>query len=446
MTEKKGISSKSAQLEATAAQRFSEEAQDYIEHPEGWGYWSLRRWGTKLIQTPKEHKALLVLLNQWEDAGVAISGTSRETIKVTVRIGGKDESKTFNPVKIQRKVSEYLWGGLRDIMNHPPQRSGIYMRAPPKRAKVIDFRFYEDGTSIFIKGYEKGRTVVVIGPRGSGKTYTVFAYVMPDAFKAGMRAVGNVPLVKDLGTDENGIPYYRYEETMSGTLKAICENWLEGLYTFRPYDEVATSQKRVRAASDTYQTQKDIWVLERKLHSMTVPILQLETDIPTELRGFADLVIRKPSAENARLNQLDLIAKGHTEWYVGTKGPEDRYPELNALGLPVPEIRTFAFGMFKVDVHHRKLWDFLIKKVRLRADKTSQAVEKTQVEAILEYVEEHGEELGKITNLERAYVYREIKNHNQFSWRKMEELTGTPQATIRFWFSKLEDAEERGEI
>ena len=330
------------------------------------------------------------------------------------------------------------------------------MRAPPKRAKVIDYRFYEDGTSLFTQGFKKGRTLIFIGPRHSGKTYTAYSYVAPDCIRAGMRLVGNVPVIVDksikdsnrkhpLGFDENGVPYYTFCETMSETLKVICENWLQDLYTGRFYDEVATSQKRVRASSDTYQTQKDIWILERKLKSMTVACLQLETDVPTELRGFADLIIRKPSAEDAKLNYIDIIQGGRTDWYVGAKGPEKRYAEIEDLGLPVPKTRTFAFGMFKVDIIHRRLWDFLVKQVKLKAT-SREPVERTQVKAVLEYVESHKDELGTITNVERAYVLREMKDRMAYSWRKLEEITGIPQSTIRSWFDKLDEAESQGLI
>ena len=81
------------------------------------------------------------------------------------------------------------------LRNAPPIRTGVYMLTKPQKTKKIDQRFYEDGSSIFNHGYKNGRTVLIDGQRGSGKSHLAIYYIMVDCLKLGMKVVGNIPLL-----------------------------------------------------------------------------------------------------------------------------------------------------------------------------------------------------------------------------------------------------------
>jgi len=329
-------------------------------------------------------------------------------------------------------------------MNHGPRGSEVYMRAIPKRVQSIDYRFYEDGQSLFTKGHKSGRTIVFIGARGSGKTYTAYSYVAPDCLQNGMYLVGNVPLENDPGVDENGIPLYFYSEKFSDTLRYICERRLEGLYTCRMYDEMGVTRKKVRAASHAYQTEKDIILLERKLWSMTVAVTQLERDIPSELAALTDLTVRKPSSLPAELNYVDMVHKGRTDFYTGTKGPKEREVELNAIGpslwLALP---TYALGMFDVDINYSDLWKYLTKelKIKMTVEGLKKEIDKAQIGLIIEYIDSM-ERIDLLpTILERGKVYAEIQRDTKYSVRQLADAINRPKSSVHRALTEYEKYE-----
>ena len=287
-----------------------------------------------------------------------------------------DGLKELNDQALRKFVREARLEFNR-LRNNPPIRTGMYMLVNPEPSKTISQRFFEDGTSIFIIRHKDGRTLVITGPRGSGKTHFAVYYIMPDAIKAGLKVIGNIPFVND-------VPGYRYSERMSETMRFICEERLKGNFTCRLYDEVQLSQKVMRVASHSYQTQADIWALERKFGSMTVAILQRESQIPAELRDFTDLRIHKPSARDKTLAEIFYRRSNKGEFYKGITGGRKRNNELIKMGVisePVevknvsvdlldrllsdefPDMDTYGLGLFNVDFDYKDYYDWMTKEL-----------------------------------------------------------------------------------
>lgn len=417
------------EAEATAAHNFARHAMDWLHEPKRWHYHGMREMATFLIRDNKDYRDIMDLINDWEAAGALPWGSERDLFEIDEDSG----VVTYNSHGLQMEFKARLWNGLQTLMNHGPRGSEIYMRAVPKRVQSINYRFYEDGQSLFTKGHRAGRTIVFIGARGSGKTYTAFAYAAPDALQNGMYIVGNVPIENDIGADDNGIPLYFYSEKFSDTLRYICERRLEGLYTCRLYDEMGVTRKKVRAASHAYQTEKDIILLERKLWSMTVAITQLERDIPSELAALTDLIVRKPSALPAELNYVDLIQKGRTDFYTGTVGPEAREKELNAIAPSLwLDLPTYALGMFDVDINYQDLWTYLVKelKIKMTVEGLKTGIDKAQIGLIIEYIDSM-ERVDLIpTLLERGKVYAEVQRDTQYSVRQLADAINRPKSSV----------------
>ncbi len=434
-------SSAPPEAEATAAHNFARHAMDWLHEPKRWHYHGMREMATFLIRDAKEYGDVMDLIDDWEDAGALPWGSEKDTFDLR---DGEDGWVTYTSAALQAEFKRRLWNGLQGLMNNGPKGAEVYMRAIPKRVNSINYRFYEDGQSLFTKGHKSGRTLVFIGPRGSGKTYTAYSYVAPDCIQNGMYLVGNVPIENDPGVDDNGIPIYFYSEKFSDTLRYICERRLEGLYTCRLYDEMGVTRKKVRAASHAYQTEKDIILLERKLWSMTVAITQLERDIPSELAALTDLVVRKPSALPAELNYVDLIHKGRTEFYTGTKGPEAREKELNAIAPSLwLNLPTYALGMFDVDINYADLWTYLVKelKIKMSIDGIKTGIDKVQIKLIVEYIDSMERLELEPTVLERGKVYQEVINETGYSVRELAKAVGRPKSTVHASLKMLEKYE-----
>lgn len=373
---------RTAKMEFTAAQEFS-----------NWFHTLMQFYGSLDLDTMRE-----IVDKVWVDPGQA------ETWLKT--IDQYDEGlKEQEEQDLKRFVREARLQ-YNKLRNNPPIRTGMYMLVSKHRAKDVRMRFHEDDTSIFTHGYQDGRTVTVTGPRGSGKTHVAVYYILPDCRKMNMKVVGNVPLLKQ-------IPGYTYSERMSETMILICEERLKGRHTCRIYDEVQLSQKVMRVASHSYQTQADIWALERKFGSMTVAILQRESQIPKELRDFTDLRIHKPSARDKTL--MDIYSRGSgVEYYKGIRGGNRRADEILDSGVMeiVPEMDTFGFGLFVVDFNYADFYEWMTRELGNRDwadDKISTRQLKLTIEYMKRILKEADPEAPTLTDEQRALAIKEIK-------------------------------------
>ena|GEM_PF-4521395 len=446
------LAKRAIEADAVGAQRFAQEARDYLNHPEWWSWDEVEWLATCCFPNAKALEPTLNRVFDYRRAGARINGGPED--KFTL------DGKTLNSYGMQREIKRRCLLGLNEVMGAPLQGHGMWMRFVRGEAKDIAGRFYEDGSSIFTRGHRNGKTIIVWGNRGSGKTTTAYEYILSDCLRAGMYGVGNVHLFpKHKGDDPDGefadgfsqlhplgpgptrfghaegVPLYTYSETLSGTVLAICINRLANRSTVRMFDETQQGQMRTRAASHKYQTQKLIWHIERKLWCITVAILQLETDIPTELRGFADLYVFKPSTEDKSL--VDITTKGRTEYYKGLKAPRLRHREMEEIDLPVPRIDTDVWGVFLVDINYDELLAFVAEEIRINMSAGNrEPISIQQVKALKAYVEKHmAEEL--IDDKDRAKVYLELRRNLGYSFRDLEDITGWSKSKLQRWDQKL---------
>lgn len=320
------------------------------------------------------------------------------------------------------------------LRNDPPIRTGMYMLVSKKPSKDIRRRFYEDGTSIFTHGYQDGRTIVITGPRGSGKTHVAAYYILPDCIKLGMTVVGNVPML-------NEVPGYHYSELMTDTMKIICRERLAGRYTCRLYDEVQLSQKVMRVASHSYQTQADIWALERKFGSITVAILQRESQIPKELREFTDLRLHKPSARDKTL--MDIYDRGALEYYKGVRGGQKRATEILDSGTMevVPEMDTHGFGLFNVDFEYADFYDFMTRELGSR-EWDGSPISTRQLKLTIEYMERTQKasdpKAPTLTDEQRALAIKEIRKNTGCTLEEAASKLGWKRGKAQYHIRRAE--------
>jgi hypothetical protein len=218
---------------------------------------------------------------------------------------------------------------------------------------------------------------------------------------------------------KSSLSYYRYFETMSDTFLFIAKERLEDRWTSRIYDEVQTSQKVTRQSSHAYETQKDIWALERKLGSMTTAILQLQRWIPPELYEFADVFVHKPTVEDKSL--VDIYRVGERrEYYKGVRHPEVRLAEIEDLGIEPPRLDSYSFGLLVVDFVYRKLYDHVTEGLKdPEWHKCDELISHKQLELVIDFLE--GLKRGELTRIELtpdhiALAIREI--HRVKEWRR----------------------------
>ena len=439
----------SLEADAVGAQKFAQAARDYLNHPELWDWDTIEWLVTCSHADPKSLSPVLNRIFDYRRVGAVINGGRDDVFKM----GGKE----LNSLGMQREIKKMCLLGLNGVMGAPMQGHGMWMRFVRGEAKDIAGRFYEDGTSVFTRGYRNGKTIIVHGNRGSGKTTSGYEYIFSDCLRAGMYGVGNVHLYPVLDDQDEyapgvsqihplgagptkfghstGVPLYTYSETLSGTVLRICENRLANRCTVRMFDETQQGQMRTRAASHKYQTQKLIWHIERKLWTITVAILQLETDIPTELRGFADLYVFKPSTEDKSL--VDITVKGKTDYYKGLKAPRRRHKEMEEIGLPIPKIDTDVWGVFLVDLNYEELLAFVAEEIRINMHSGNrEPISIQQVKALKAYVEKHlAEEL--IEDKDRAKVYMELRRNMGYSFKDLEVITGWSKSKLHRWEKKL---------
>jgi len=309
--------------------------------------------------------------------------------------------------------------------------------------------------SIFIIGYKDGRTITITGPRGSGKTHLAVYYIMPDAIKAGLKVIGNIPFV-------NKVPGYRYSEKMSETMRFISEERLRGNYTCRLYDEVQLSQKVMRVASHSYQTQADIWALERKFGSMTVAILQRQSQIPSELRDFTDLRIHKPTSRDKTLCEIYHRSGRKADLYKGITGGAKRNKQLIKMGVirepmevknvpkellekllseDFPEMDTYGLGLFNVDFEYKDYYDWMTGELGSSKRKFNSGlkISEKQLELTIEYMSDPAHTADFVMNDEiRAYAIKEIMSNMDYKLKKSAELFGFDYQKAYRLFNKLE--------
>ena len=420
------------------AHRFAQLVKEYLDHPENWDWDELEWIVTCAFPDAKTLEPTLDRLFDYRRVGAEANGTKDDEFKL--------DGKTLNSYGMQREVKKRCLLGINALMQAPLQGHGMWMRFVRGEAKDISARFYEGGESIFTRGHRDGRTEIIYGNRGTGKTTFAFEYLLPDCLRAGLYCVGNVHLEDDLGVGPTkyghvkGAPLYTFSETLSGTLLAICDNRLEERATARFFDETQMGQMRTRVASDKYQTQKLIWHIERKLWCITVAILQLETDVPTELKGFADIYIKRPSLTDKSL--VDVTHGGHTEYYKGVRAPSRRHKEIKEMGLPVPRIDTDAWGVFVVDLNYADLLAYVAEEVRINLSSGSkERVSVQQVKALREYIIKHSGE-ASLDDRDRAKVYWEIYQRLRCTLVDLSELTGWSSGKLSQWFNKLYPSEK----
>lgn len=402
---------KAAKEELRAAQEFSEWFLGYVEHP-----WDLT---SSLMRE--------IVQKVW---------VKTDNAKVWLRdIDGfeeKPDSLTDEKLRDFINAARIEYNKLR---NDPPIRTGIYMLTKPQRTKRINQRFYEDGTSIFNHGYQNGKTVLIDGQRGSGKSHLAIYYIMMDCLKLGMKVVGNIPLF-----NLDKIPEYYYSERMSDTLRFICEERLKGNYTCRLYDEVQLSQKTTRVASHSYQTQSDIWAIERKFGSMTVAILQLEAHIPRELKSFCDLHLHKPSAEQKNL--VDVHTKtSKKEYYSGVKGGRNRDREIEEMGIlsEPPQLDTLGLGLFWIDFEYKDFYEWMVKELSNRKW-GEDPISKQQLELTIEYmsgIDKTVDPRSELTDGQRAAAILEIRKNRKCSLDEAASMFGWQRGKARSQIDKI---------
>lgn len=405
---------KAAKEELRAAQEFSEWFLGLVEHP-----WDL---------TPPLMRELVQKV--WVK-------TDNANIWFREIDGFEDDPDNLTEEKLKDFINsariEY-----NKLRNHPPMRTGMYMLTKPKRTKKIDLRFYEDGTSFLNHGYKNGWIVTITGPPGSGKTAFSINYIMPDCVKIGMKVLGNVPL---LNMDK--VPEYYYSERMSDTLRFICEERLKGNFTCRIYDEVQITHKTVRVASHSYQTQSDIWALERKLGSMTVAILQLEAHLPRELRSLSDLHLHKPSADQRNLVDVHL-KRSRKDYYSGVKGGLKREKEIEKMGIfsESPQIDTFGYGLFFVDFNYNDFYSWMVKELSNR--KWSEGpISKHQLELTVEYmsnIDKTVDPRTELTDEQRTAAIQEIIRIKKCSVKEAASMFGWGRNKAMYRIKKYSDS------
>lgn len=422
---------KVAKMEFTAAQEFSKWFMDQMKFSGSLDIETMREIVCKVwVDNPKA-ETWLIWLDQWDREDGVVPDKKMEEF-------------------VRQAMLQY-----NKLRNDPPIRTGMYMLVKPDPSKSISLRFYEDQMSIFIIGYKDGRTITVTGPRGSGKTHIVVYYIMPDAIMAGLKLIGNIPFVND-------VPGYRYSEKMSETMRFISEQRLRGNYTCRLYDEVQLSQKVMRVASHSYQTQADIWALERKFGSMTVAILQRESQIPSELRDFTDLRIHKPSARDKTLCEVYHRSGERAELYKGITGGAKRNKQLIKMGVirepmevkdvpkdllekllseDFPEMDTYGLGLFNVDFDYQDYYNWMTGELGSSKRKWNRGlkISEKQLELTVEYMSDPAHTADFVMNDEiRALAIREIMSNMGYKLRKAADLFGFDYQKAYRLFQKLE--------
>lgn len=409
----KDKSAKTAKEELRAAQEFSEWFLGYVEHP-----WDLtpplmRELVQKVWVKTDNAKARLRDIDKFEEDPDSLTDENLKEFVNAARI-------------------EY-----NKLRNNPPIRTGVYMLTKPQKTKRIDQRFYEDGTSIFNHGYQNGKTVLIDGQRGSGKSHLAIYYIMVDCLRLGMKVVGNIPL---LNLDK--IPEYYYSERMSDTLKFICEERLKGNYTCRLYDEAQLTQKTTRVASHSYQTQSDIWAIERKFGSMTVAILQLEAHIPRELKSFCDLHLHKPSAEQKNLVDIH-IKTSKKEYYSGVKGGKKRDQEIEDMGIfsEPPQLDTLGLGLFWIDFEYKDYYEWMVKELSDR-DWSEGPISRRQLELTVEYmskVDQTVDPRTELTDEQRTAAIIEIIKNKKCGIKEAASMFGWGRDKARYRIDRFSD-------
>lgn len=420
-----------AKMEFTAAQDFSKWFQDQMKFSGALDIETLREIVSKVWVDNPNARTWLIWMDEWDlDDGVIPDKKMAEFVR--------DARLQYNKLR-----------------NDPPIRTGMYMLVKPEPSKSISLRFYEDGMSILIIGYKDGRTITVTGPRGSGKTHFAVYYIMPDAIQAGLKVIGNIPFVND-------VPGYRYSERMSETMRFISEERLKGNYTCRLYDEVQLSQKVMRVASHSYQTQADIWALERKFGSMTVAILQRQSQIPSELRDFTDLRIHKPTSRDKTLCEIYHRSGKKAELYKGITGGSKRNKQLIKMGVirepmevknvpadllekllseDFPEMDTYGLGLFNVDFDYQDYYNWMTGELSSTKRKFSRGlkISEKQLELTIEYMSdpEHTADFV-MTDEIRAFAIKEIMSRVGYKLRDAAELFGFDYQKAYRLFKKLE--------
>jgi hypothetical protein len=427
-------SAKAAEMEATAANNWRWALEDFLQHPEDWTWRSIERAIQETLSdnlggdnkgNEGELEAALRLIDEWRAAGALPTGGPADGWEVKYRSG---EKKMVTASGIQREVRIKVRLGLGRIMTEPPYRSAMYMRAHPGYVDDIKWRFSDRG-SIFTEGFDKGKDVVVLGNKGTGKTYFTANYIATDDISEGLRCVGNLAMKNDPGKDERGIPYYTYADTLRDTLIAGCDLRLHDVYVSRLYDESSSSHVRVRAVSTDYQIEKEVTKKTRKLGFKTTWVIQLSTDVPTELQAFADIVVTKPKLSD--LSLVDVKINGATRFYKGVRGPAIRHKELKELGLPVLDYETNWWTDFKVGFNMDKLNEYLVKHIDL---KPGADITKQQFKLIKEYLESsQDEEEADLTDAERARAYFDMRDRLDISFNELARRVGWTPQRIRRW-------------
>jgi hypothetical protein len=344
------------------------------------------------------------------------------------------DARDLSEAELQRFVREARLQ-YNKLRNDPPIRTGMYMLVAKKPSKDIRMRFFEDGTSIFTNGYQDGMTGVITGPRGSGKTHVAVYYVLPDCQRVGMSVVGNIPMLND-------VPGYTYSELMSETMTFICRERLAGRNTCRLYDEVQLSQKVMRVASHSYQTQADIWALERKFGSITYAILQRESQIPAELRDFTDVRIHKPSKRDKTLVDVHLRGGG-MEYYKGVRGGARREREIMDTGAMevFPQMDTYGFGLFVVDFEYADYYKFMAQELSSE-QWLDEPISTRQLKLTIKYMERVQEEADPraptLTDEARALAIKEIREIRGCSLEEAAGMLGWSRGKAQYRIARAE--------
>ena len=413
------------EMELTAAHSFREATEDFFNRRWSWQFHEMRRVAQDCLSDERGTalEGALIILDVWELHEDEPCGDPDDIVYTD------DEGKAWSRRDLMNRFEQMCRMGLGRVMTVPHYASAIFMRVREKRAKDIAMRFFEgSGLSIHNYDYEHGQDLVVIGPKGSGKTYYATAYIVPDDIRLGMNIVGNIELREDPGKNDRGLPYYQEAHNLSEMLVMIGKNRLDEVRTSRLFDEMGVIRKRTKATSISYQTEADILRLERKLWCKTTGVLQRVREVPSDLAEFASVIIQKPSTADKSL--VDIIVNNRREFYKGVKGPIQRRPEVEALGLPFFEQDTDGWGLLVVDFNFDELMKYISTELQHRIRDSGVPLSKWQVEKVVEWLESHAKPM-EIDDELRTRVFMELKESNGWSYRMTEDHLGLPREHLR---------------
>lgn len=230
----------------------------------------------------------------------------------------------------------------------PPNLSSIGLSSFSSSSERMDF--YDFRSDLFLQGVKPGRTMLITGPPGSGKTHFAMNNLCAEALKKGFNVTSNVK-IRDIYNVGDNKKRYEKASLLSDLLIYACENCIRGLEdrgeeytTYRVYDEAVISRQKTKQTSHVYINQKLLTHLWRHFKVIEILIEQMKKDTPPEVLSFMTHHIHTPKKGLVDFRRYEPTRKSY--FLKNIIGFETRV----AHNLPAVDYDSYDFTNFDIDI------------------------------------------------------------------------------------------------